>query len=92
MHITLCARSKMLHLLEPGGVFRVHASVLPGAGHHVDLIPNTEVVPTDCTIQQVPHVVADIQTATLLADQVVDFDYALQEFVITVNERSPHHR
>ena len=83
MRITLCARSKILQLLEPGSSFRVQASPLQNAGHHVDLIPNTEVKPTDCTISLVPHVVVDIQTATLMADQVVDFDYGLGEFVIT---------
>jgi len=83
MRITLCARSKILQLLEPGAFFRVQVSVVPNAGQHVDLFPTTESKPTDCTISLVPHVVADIQTATLMADQTVDFDYTLQEFIIS---------
>ena len=83
MRITLCARSKILTLIEPEGSFRVHVEVLPQAGQHVDLIPNTEDRPFDCIISDIPKVVADMQTVTLLADQVVDFDYDTQEFIIS---------
>ena len=83
MRITLCARSKILTLLKPGGSFRVQATALPLAGQHVDLIPNTEVRQFDCTISDVPRVVADMQTVTLLADQTVDFNYNTEEFVIS---------
>ena len=83
MRITLCARSKILQLLEPGGSFRVQATAIPQAGQHVDLIPNTEAKQFDCTISEMPRVVADMQTVTLMADQIVDFDYNTQEFIIS---------
>jgi hypothetical protein len=83
MRITLCARSKILTLLKPGSSFRVQATAVPQAGQHVDLIPNTEPRQFDCTISDVPRVVADMQTVTLMADQIVDFDYNNQEFVIS---------
>lgn len=83
MRITLCARSKILQLLEPGGSFRVQATSVLHAGQHVDLIPNTEPRQFDCTISDVPRVVADMQTMTLLANQTVDFDYNQQEFIIS---------
>lgn len=83
MRITLCARSKILQLLEPGGSFRVQATGSLQAGSHVDLIPNSEVMPNDCIISHTPRVVADLQTATLLANQIVDFDYNLEEFIIS---------
>lgn len=57
--------------------------MLPLAGQHVDLIPNAEHRESDCVISDVPRVVADIQTVTLLADQTVDFDYNTQEFIIS---------
>jgi hypothetical protein len=83
MRITLCARSKILQLLEPGSSFRIQVTTLPSAGQHVDLIPNTEERQFDCTILQVPKVVADMQTVNLLADQTVDFDYNTDEFIIS---------
>lgn len=83
MRITLCARSKILQLLEPGSSFRVQATSIPQAGQHVDLIPNTEPKQFDCTISEMPRVVADMQTVTLMADQTVDFDYNTQEFIIS---------
>lgn len=83
MRITLCARSKILQLLEPGSSFRVQATGTMLAGSHVDLIPNAELNPGDVTISHTPHIVADLNTATLLADRVVDFDYNTDEFVIS---------
>ncbi len=83
MRITLCARSKILTLLEPGASFRVQATTLPQAGQHVDLIPNTEERQMDCTISTAPRVVADFQTMTLMADQIIDYDYDKDEFVIS---------
>ena len=83
MRITLCARSKILQLLEPGGSFRIQATAVPQAGQHVDLIPNTELKQFDCTISEMPKVVADMQTVTLMADQIIDFDYNEHEFIIS---------
>lgn len=83
MRITLCARSKILTLLEPGSSFRVQVTVVPQAGQHVDLIPNIEAQPFDCTMSNVPRIVADIQTVTLMADQVLDYSYDNEEFIIS---------
>lgn len=83
MRITLCARSKILQLLEPGGSFRVQATAVPQKGQHIDLFPNTEPKQFDCTISEMPRVVADMQTVTLMADQIIDFDYNKQEFIIS---------
>ena len=87
MRITLCARSKILQLLESGGIFRVQATGSFEAGSHVDLIPNSELKPGDSTISHVPHVVADIQTATLLAGRTVDFNYNTEEFIISNRDK-----
>lgn len=83
MRITLCARSKIMQLLEPGSTFRVQATGTLQAGSHVDLIPNTELRVGDITISHTPPVVVDINTATLLANRVVDFDYNTNEFIIS---------
>jgi Fe-S cluster assembly iron-binding protein IscA len=83
MRITLCARSKILQLLESGKCFRVQAVGSLQAGSHVDLIPDAELQSNDCTISRVPHVVVDLQTATLLANQTIDFDYSTDEFIIS---------
>ena len=83
MLITLCARSKILQLLEPGKSFRIQSTGSMQAGSHVDLIPNAEAQPGDCTISQVPHVVADINTVTQMADQKIDFNYNTDEFIIS---------
>lgn len=83
MLISLCARSKILQLLEPGSTFRIRSTGNFQAGSHVDLIPNTEVLPSDCTISLVPHIVADIQTVTAMADHKIDFDYNTEEFIIS---------
>lgn len=87
MRITLCARSKILQLLEPGSIFRVQATGSFDAGSHVDLIPNTELKLGDSTISHVPHVVVDIQTATLLADKTIDFNYNTDEFIISNRDK-----
>lgn len=83
MRITLCARSKILQILEPGSSFRVQATAIPQAGQHVDLIPNSEQRQFDCTISDIPRVIADMQTVTLMADQTVDYDYNAKEFIIS---------
>lgn len=83
MRITLCARSKILQLLEPGNIFRIQATGSLVAGQHVDLLPNTEAGPNDCIICHTPRVVADIPTMTLLADQTIDYSYQSEEFIIS---------
>jgi hypothetical protein len=83
MRITLCARSKILQLLEPGGTFRVQATGSIEAGSFIDLIPNSPRSDTDVTISAVPHVVVDYNTSILMAHQVVDFDYETGEFIIS---------
>lgn len=83
MRITLCARSKILQLLEPGKFFRIKVTTLPSAGKHVDLLVNEEADEGDCIICSEPKVVADLKTATLLADQVVDYSYDNDEFIIS---------
>ncbi len=83
MRITLCARSKILQLVQGEGVFRIQATGSLEAGSHVDLIPNSEIMRGDSTISHVPCVVADIQTSTLLADRTIDFDYNTGEFIIS---------
>jgi hypothetical protein len=83
MRITLCARSKILQLLEPGNSFRIHATGSLKAGQHVDLLPNTEEGPNDCIICHMPRVVADISTMTLLADKTIDYSYQDGEFIIS---------
>lgn len=88
MKITLCARSKILTLLEDGSTFRIQATALQENGQHVDLIPNSDPKPNDLTISHVPRVVIDYATATLLAGQTIDFDYAEQEFVISNRDKA----
>jgi len=83
MKITLCARSKILQILGPTRVFRIQATGNMEAGSHVDLIPDADVTEADSTISTIPHVVVDIQTATLLAGQNIDFDYNTEEFIIS---------
>ncbi len=81
MLVTLCARSKILHLLDEGKAFRIQtcADTQP----HVDLIPNSDVAQFDSTITCVPLIVADIQTVTLMAGRTIDFDYKNDEFIIS---------
>lgn len=83
MKITLCARSKILKILEEGRAFRIQATGSAEMGSHVDLIPDSEVTAMDSIISSTPMVVADLQTITLLAGQTIDFDYGTDEFIIT---------
>lgn len=84
MQITLCARSKILQILEQGKAFRVQATgTAMVAGSHVDLIPDADVTDLDIKISTVPLVIADVQTLTLLAGQHIDFDYNSGEFIIS---------
>jgi len=53
------------------------------AGSHVDLILDSNVTALDNTISDIPKVVVDIQTATLLAGQSIDFDSNTNEFIIS---------
>lgn len=57
------------------------------AGSFIDLIPSSEPQLGDVKIASVPEVVADLQTATLLADRVIDFDYERGEFTIAERNR-----
>ena len=84
MQITLCARSKILNLLDEGKVFRIQRTECGEAGSHVDLIPNAELAAFDCIISHVPLVVADLFTATHMASQYIDFDYQSGEFLISI--------
>lgn len=81
MKITLCARAKILTLLDDGKAFRVKAHV--GGGSHVELILNSEVGEFDCIITTIPLIVADISTATLTAGRSIDFDYPSGDFLIS---------
>lgn len=81
MKISLCARAKILKLLEDGKAFRIQASV--NGGSQVDLILNSEMTTFDCIISTVPLVVADVSTATLTAGRSIDFDYRSGEFLIS---------
>ena len=81
MHITLCARSKILKLLEEGKAFRIKTCV--AAGSQVDLIPNSEVAAFDSTISCVPLIVADVETVTCMAGRTIDFDYQSGDFLIS---------
>lgn len=83
MQVTLCARSKILTLLESGKAFRVQATGNAKEGSHVDLIPNADVTEMDSKISIVPLVVADIQTINLLAGKDIDYDYNSDEFIIS---------
>lgn len=83
MQITLCARSKILQLLEVNKAFRIQATEGIEAGSHVDLVPNVDMTENDSVISTVPLVVADVQTLTLLAGQDIDFDYNTGEFIIS---------
>lgn len=83
MHITLCARSKILQLLEPGKSFRIQATGSALAGSHVDLIINAEVLAGDSTISTNPSVIADVQTITILGGRSIDFNYDTNEFIIS---------
>lgn len=49
----------------------------------MDLIPDASVTELDITISDIPRVVVDIQTATHLANQSIDFDYNTSEFIIS---------
>lgn len=82
MHISLCAKSKIMHLLEDGKAFRIQSCV--DSGSHVDLIPNTEVTEFDSTISYTPLIVADIVTVTRMAGRSIDFDYQSGEFIISI--------
>ena len=81
MNITLCARAKILRILEDGRAFRVQASV--GGGSQVELILNSEIAEFDCIIATVPLIVADVTTATLTAGRGLDYDYRTDEFLIS---------
>ncbi len=83
MRITLCARSRILQLLEPGKLFRISAVGSISAGKHVDLVLNDEPRQNDVIICLEPKVVTDIQTATLLANQVIDYSFNTNEFIIS---------
>ncbi len=83
MQITLCARSKILQLLEPGKAFRIQSNGSAEAGSHVDLLPNVDVTDKDVTISSIPLVVVDLLTATLLSDRSIDFDYETKDFIIS---------
>lgn len=81
MNITLCAKSKILNLLDEGKAFRIHSCV--EAGSQVDLIPNSEVTQFDSTIACTPLIVADVQTVIRMAGRTIDFDYQSGEFLIS---------
>jgi len=81
MNITLCAKSKILNILEEGKAFRVQSHV--EAGPHVDLIPNSEVTAFDSTISHTPLIVADVLTVIHMAGRSIDFDYRSGEFLIS---------
>jgi len=81
MNVSLCARAKILTLLDDGKAFRIQASV--GGGSHVDLILNSEKTEFDCIIATIPLIVADISTVTLTAGRSIDFDYRSGEFLIS---------
>lgn len=81
MNITLCARARILRLLEEGKAFRIQSSV--DGGPHVELILNSEPTEFDCIIATVPPIVADVLTATLTAGRHLDFDYRADEFLIS---------
>jgi Fe-S cluster assembly iron-binding protein IscA len=83
MRITLCALSKILELTKPEKVFRIQVTAIPFAGQHVDLYPDEAVKDDDCIICTSPKVVADLETATVLADQTIDFSFDTEEFVIS---------
>lgn len=81
MKITLCARSKILKLLDEGKAFRIQSCV--EASPRVDLIPNSEVTAFDSTISCIPLIVADVLTVTHMAGRSIDFDYKSGEFLIS---------
>lgn len=81
MIITLCAKAKILKLLDEEKAFRIQSCV--GAGSQVDLIPNSEVTEFDSTISCVPLIVADITTVTRMVGRSIDFDYRSGEFLIS---------
>ena len=81
MKISLCARAKILTLLEDGKAFRIKSSV--GGGAHVELILNSEISEFDCIIATIPLIVVDITTATLTTGRSIDFDYRSGEFLIS---------
>lgn len=83
MHITQCARSKILQLLEPSKALRIQATGSTSVGVHVDLLLNEDVLPSDGIITQDPLIVADLQSMTLLANRLVDFDNSTAEFIIS---------
>lgn len=82
MHITLCAKSKILQLIGNGKCFRIK-STGSVKGSHIDLIPNAEINAFDVTICHIPKVVADIETIDLMLGQNIDFDYNTDEFIIS---------
>lgn len=81
MKISLCARAKILTLLDKGKVFRIKATIATGS--HIELILNSEQTPFDCIIATVPLIVADISSATIIAGRSIDFDYQSGEFLIS---------
>jgi hypothetical protein len=81
MQITLCARAKILKLLDDGKAFRIQAH--PNSGSLVELILNSEQTAFDCIISTIPLVVADISTVTITAGRSIDFDYRSGDFLIS---------
>lgn len=83
MHISLCARSKILQLTSVGKCFRVLSTGLNHAGSTVDLISDAEPSEFDVTISHIPRVIADLATINEMLNQDIDFDYKLDEFIIS---------
>lgn len=83
MLITLCARAKILELLEPGKSFRIKAIGSESAGSHIDLVSDSAPMPFDSTISVQPPVLADMSTVLLMIDKIIDYDYVNAEFVIS---------
>lgn len=74
--------------MEQGGVFRITAHAVAGVlGQTVDFEMGQS-RPEDAPVPGGP-LVADVQTATILAGSLVDFDEASDEFVITVASWDP---
>lgn len=72
-----------MHLVGTDAAFRIQATKGTATGTHIDLVSGAVITECDNTISIVPLVVVDVQTATLLAGHVIDFDYRTSEFIIS---------
>ena len=86
MRVTLCARSQLLQQ-SAYGTFRIEALMVPFAGLLIDLTLIPERLAEDSIMSEAPTIVAAPADAALLRNQVIDFDFTSNQFIISRRER-----